>query len=111
MAAEPSAVIVGCCGLVCSNCGAYTRGRCQGCHSDKPMFARCPVKACVKFRQYSTCADCSVYHDLKQCGKLHNFISRIIGFLFRSNRIGNLQLIRRIGLEMFKVHKAADKKK
>lgn len=100
-------VIVACCGLVCSNCGAYKRDKCKGCHSDKPLFASCPVKACATFRQFSTCAECTPYHDLTQCGKLHNYISRLFGWVFGTNRIGNLCRIREIGLEAFKAEKQA----
>ena len=105
MAGESSSVIVACCGLVCSDCGAYRRGRCQGCHTDKPMYRHCTVKACVQFRQYTTCADCTPYRDLTQCGKLHNFISRIFSWLFGTDRIGNLYRIREVGLEAFREEK------
>lgn len=107
MAGDAPDIIVGCCGLVCSNCGAHRKGRCQGCHSDKPMFRNCPVKTCVKFRGFATCAECSAYPDLTQCGKLHNFISRLMGWIFRSDRIGNLNRIRQEGLEAFKAERPA----
>jgi hypothetical protein len=102
MAGDAPTVVVACCGLVCSDCGAYRKGRCQGCHGEKPMFRNCPVKACVKFRSFATCADCTAYPDLTQCGKLHNFISRIFAWIFRSDRVGNLNRIRQLGLEPFK---------
>jgi len=30
-------VVVAHCGLVCSKCGAFKNGKCEGCHSEKPM--------------------------------------------------------------------------
>ncbi|HUV66015.1 MAG TPA: DUF3795 domain-containing protein [Sedimentisphaerales bacterium] len=102
MAEVSSGKIVAYCGLVCSECGAFRKHKCQGCHSEKPMFRNCPVKKCAAGRNYSTCAECGDFEDLKGCGKLNNFVSKIMGFVFRTNRIGNLRRIREIGLEQFK---------
>lgn len=92
-----------CCGLICSQCGAFTRGRCKGCHSPKPMHSRCLVKKCVIEKGYQSCADCSDFTDLRNCKKLNNFVSMLFGFIFRSNRIANLLEIRRSGLEKFRI--------
>ena len=89
------------CGLVCSSCGMFVKGKCGGCHSEKPMFARCPVKACCLEREIPTCAECADFEDLKQCRKLNNPIAKIFAFIFRSNRIGNLTRIREVGVEQF----------
>ncbi len=102
MAESSSGKIVAYCGLVCSECGAYKKLKCQGCHSDRPMFTNCPVKKCAVSRTYSTCAECRDFEDLKGCRKLNNIVSKIMGFVFRTNRIGNLRRIREIGLERFK---------
>ena len=95
-------VIVARCGLVCSNCGAFKTGRCKGCHSEKPMFGSCPVRACTIENQWTTCADCTRHVDLKQCKKLNSFVARLFGLIFRSDRIGGLNRIRDIGLDEFK---------
>ncbi|UCD00032.1 MAG: DUF3795 domain-containing protein [Phycisphaerales bacterium] len=102
MAKSGSGKIVAYCGLVCSECGAFRKLKCQGCHSERPMFKNCPVKKCAMGRNYSTCAECEDFEDLKGCRKLNNFISKITGFIFRTNRTGNLCRIREIGLEKFK---------
>ena len=102
MSGNESEKIIAYCGLVCSECGAYKKQKCQGCHSEKPMFKNCPVKKCALENCFSTCADCVEFEDLKQCKKLNNFISKIIGFIFRSDRIGNLNKIREDGLDVFK---------
>ena len=94
--------IIAYCGLVCSDCGAYKKHKCQGCHSEKPMFKNCPVKKCAIENSFSTCADCVEFEDLKQCKKLNSFISKIFGLIFRSDRIGNLNKIREKGLDTFK---------
>jgi len=99
---DPTEVVLAYCGLVCSGCGAYRKGRCKGCHSDKPMNAGCKVKPCAMEKNCTTCADCGDFTDLKECRKLNNFISKIFGLIFRSDRIGNLCRIREIGIEKFK---------
>jgi len=90
------------CGLVCSGCGAFTRGRCKGCHSPKPMHSRCPVKRCATEKSISSCADCTAFPDLHDCKKLNNFVSKVFGFIFRSDRIGNLNKIRDVGIDEFR---------
>ena len=94
--------VIACCGLICSQCGAYVKQKCLGCHSDKPMFKNCPVKKCVIERNYVTCADCTEYTDIKLCKKLNSFVSKIFGWIFKSDRIGNCNKIRANGMEAFK---------
>ncbi len=102
MAEGTDGKIVAYCGLVCSDCGAFKKLKCHGCHSDKPMFGNCPVRKCAVDGNYGTCAECREFEDLKRCRKLNNFVSKLMGFVFRTDRIGNLKRIREIGLEKFK---------
>ncbi len=94
--------IIAYCGLVCSECGQFKRQKCQGCHSEQPMYKGCRVKKCAMDKGISTCADCVEFSDLKRCGKLNNFISKIFGLIFRTDRLGNLECIRGCGLEKFR---------
>lgn len=89
--------IVAYCGLVCSDCGMYKKGRCQGCHSDKPMMKNCTVKKCAAEKHYKNCADCCEFENLADCKKLNNFISKTFAFIFRTDRLGNLNKIREAG--------------
>ncbi len=98
--------IIACCGLVCSECGAFKKQRCEGCHSEKPMNIGCKVKPCVTERNCTTCAECGDFENLKDCKKLNNFISKIFGLIFRSDRIGNLNQIRQTGLDKFIAEKS-----
>jgi hypothetical protein len=100
--------IIAHCGLICSDCHVFKKEKCKGCHSDKPMFASCPVKKCNNLKTYKTCADCKEFEDLKKCKKLNSFISKIIGFFTRSNRIRNLYSIRTNGLEKFVEQKKSE---
>jgi len=94
-------VIIAYCGLLCSDCGMFRKNRCLGCHSEKPKFRNCPVKKCAISHNYSTCAQCSDFENLRQCKKLNNIISKVFGFIFGANRIGNLNRIREVGLGKF----------
>jgi len=110
MTEQTDEMIVAYCGLVCSNCGAYRKGRCQGCHSDKPMNRNCTMKACARKREYTTCADCTDHTNLKDCKKLNNLFSKFFGFIFRTDRFGNLERIREAGLEQLKTEKRKEGK-
>jgi hypothetical protein len=101
MEARNTGVELAFCGLVCSTCGAFTRGKCKGCHSPKPMHSRCLVKKCAMAKGIGSCAECSDFANLHDCKKLNNFISKMFGFVFHSDRIGNLETIRDIGCSQF----------
>lgn len=101
MSEETGKVVLAYCGLLCSKCGAFLKGRCKGCHGEKPMSVNCKIKPCVSEKGYKTCAECDSFTNLKDCKKLNNLISKIFGFIFRSDRIGNLNCVRRIGLDKF----------
>jgi hypothetical protein len=111
MSDAASEIMVARCGLVCSACGAFTRGRCEGCAGERHMFRCCPVRACTIERGYTTCADCTEFADLKGCRKLNSFISKIFRMIFRTNRIGNLVQIRAGGLDAFKDERRASGRK
>ena len=98
-------VIVAYCGLKCSDCGAYKKGRCKGCHSEKPMNKNCKIKVCTIEKNILTCAECTEFTDLKDCKKLNNFISKIFALIFKSDRLGKLNHIKEIGLENYKQEK------
>ena len=95
-------VIIAHCGLVCTRCGMFLKGRCQGCHSERPMNRNCKMKECSLSRGYSTCAECTDFKVLKDCKKLNNIVSKFFEFIFRTDRFGNLETIREIGLEEFR---------
>ena len=98
------------CGLCCTNCGMFKKGKCRGCHSDRPMNRKCKIKACAMVRGFKTCAECPDYQNLKECKKLHNLVSIFFGFIFRTDRVGNLNTIREIGIEKFTEKMRADAK-
>ena len=106
MSEQTEAIVIAYCGLICSDCGAYKKNRCKGCHSEKPMNRNCKIKKCNIENNYVTCADCKEFDDLKKCRKLNNVISKVFSFIFRTNRIRNLNSIREVGIDQFKAEKS-----
>jgi hypothetical protein len=89
--------LVASCGLYCGACGAYRRGRCRGCRVG-PRFACCPVRKCCNENGYATCADCKQFPNPRDCKKFNNFVSKLFGLLFRSDRRACIMQIRQYGL-------------
>ena len=102
MSEEQKEIVIAYCGLICSQCGAFKKQRCLGCHSDRPMNRRCKVKKCAMEKGITTCGQCDQFDDLKDCVKLNNFTSKFFGLIFKSDRIGNLNRIRQHGMEQFR---------
>ena len=96
---DQNEILVAHCGLVCSDCGAFKKGKCPGCLSEKPLNRNCKIKACNYENGYRTCADCREFERFEDCGKLNNFISKIFKLVFRSDRMGQLYNIRESGLK------------
>jgi hypothetical protein len=101
--------LVAFCGLYCGACGAYLKDRCPGCH-DNEKASWCKVRTCCTETGYSSCADCTEFDDPKDCRKFHNFISRTIGFVLRSDRPACIAQIRRKGLEGHAENMASNKR-
>ena len=91
-------VLVAYCGLYCGACKAYLKNRCPGCH-DNVRASWCKVRSCCMERGMDTCADCDEYPDPMACSSYNTFMSRVFGFLFRSDRAACIRQIREVGLE------------
>ena len=88
------------CGLYCGACGKYLKEKCPGCH-DNVKAGWCGVRTCCMEHGYASCSDCTLVEDITVCGKLNNFISKLFGLLFRSDRLACLAAIRVRGYEDF----------
>jgi len=94
---------VAACGLFCTNCGSFKKGRCQGCQV-KPCFASCPVRACCESKGILNCSDCGDFKieaELRDCKKLNNFIAKAFSLVFGSNRPAALALLREKGRDAY----------
>ena len=94
--ADPA--LVAACGLYCGACGAYLRGKCPGCRENHKA-TWCKVRSCCQDNHYASCADCAEIQEPQNCRKFNNFIAKIFGFIFRSNRAACIRQIRLIGIE------------
>lgn len=88
------------CGLYCGACKAYVSSRCPGCRKNG-RAKWCKLRSCAIQAGYATCADCVQHTDPRRCAKYHNWISRVFGFVFRSNRAACIDRIREVGRESF----------
>jgi hypothetical protein len=101
--------LVAYCGLYCGACRAYLKERCPGCH-ENAKATWCKLRACCIERGYKSCADCADFADPMQCGKYNNFISKVVGFLLRSNRAACIGQIKKLGVQGHADAMAAAKK-
>ena len=89
--------LVAYCGLYCGACGAYRRGRCPGCHENEKA-TWCKVRTCCRENGYASCAECKTVGDPAECRKFNNVISKLIGFVLRSDRRACILQIREQGV-------------
>lgn len=93
--------MIAACGLYCGACKQYLNSSCLGC-TDNVKATWCKVRACVIENGYRTCADCTIT-PLKECKKYNSFISKVFGFVFRSDRAACIDRIKMVGREAFAV--------
>jgi hypothetical protein len=95
------------CGLYCGACGSYLKGKCAGC-KENIKASWCKVRECCIENEYLSCADCQK-EELMECRKYNNFISKIFGFVFRSDRAACIKQIKETGYEGFALEMATNK--
>jgi hypothetical protein len=98
--------LVAFCGLYCGACKAYLGEKCAGCR-ESAKRSWCKVRACCLERGFASCADCGEFPDPARCGKFNNFMSKLFGLLFRSDRRACILRLREMGREAFAAEMAA----
>lgn len=73
----------------------FKKDKCRGCKDKRAINKNCQIEKCVKSHSFETCAECGEFKDLKECKKLNNIISKIFGFVFKTDRIANLEKLRK----------------
>jgi hypothetical protein len=87
------------CGLYCGACRRYLKGKCPGCGgNDKASW--CKVRSCNLEHGYTTCAECTL-KPIDDCREYNNFIAKLFGVIFRSNRKACIERIRAVGPAAF----------
>ncbi len=89
--------LVAYCGLYCGACGAYLKGRCPGCH-ENAKATWCAVRSCCIEHKFLSCAQCVEFPNVMDCKKFNNFMSKLFGFLFRSDRGACVAQIKQLGV-------------
>ena len=97
---EPSTELIAYCGLYCGSCKAFVKGRCPGCAKNEKA-TWCKVRQCCKEKGFAHCAACDTFSDPSLCKANNNFISKLFGFIFGTDRIASLREIRRLGGERY----------
>ena len=98
--------LVAFCGLYCGECGKFKNQKCPGCAGNEKA-TWCGIRRCNLEHKYTSCADCQEFSDPMACGKYNNFISRVIGFVLRSNRAGGIERIKAVGREKYAAEMAS----
>ncbi len=94
--------VISYCGLYCSNCPKFIKGKCLGCQKNNKA-SWCKIRTCNIEKNYKSCADCTD-SDAKHCKKFDNPISKIFAFIFNSDREAGIQLIKDEGYDGFQVY-------
>ena len=98
--------LIAACGLYCPACGVHRKGRCAGC-ADNVKATWCKLRSCCAGKHIANCAGCGEHSEPRECRKFHNWISRVIGFILRSDRRACIMRIREAGPEAFAAEMAA----
>jgi len=96
------------CGLYCAACGRFQKGSCLGCQKNEKA-SWCQIRSCNLANKYQSCANCKEFSNPMECKKYNNFISKVFGFVFRSNRAACIAMIKEKGYEDFAVYMAEHK--
>ncbi len=88
------------CGLYCGACSRFLKEKCRGC-PDNEKASWCGVRTCCIEKQIGSCADCKDFANVKDCKTYNTFMSRIFGFIFRTDRSAGIDRIRQIGYDEF----------
>ncbi len=91
------------CGLFCTDCGAFKKGRCKGCQIQAGS-SKCPVRRCVVAKGISLCSECDEFRaprSFRECRKVNSFVARVISLFTGSDRPGALAVLRDEGKEAY----------
>jgi hypothetical protein len=93
-----SAELVACCGLYCAACRSYLKGKCIGCHENSKA-TWCKVRSCCAEKHVKSCAECDEFQNPRKCRKFNNFMSKLFGLVFKSDRAACITQIKQLGLD------------
>lgn len=88
------------CGLYCGACRSYISSKCPGC-ADNAKATWCKIRSCCMENNYQSCANCKQFANPMDCKKFNNFISKVFGLIFRSDRAACIAKIKQDGPSAF----------
>ena len=100
---ETNLQLISYCGLYCGACSSYKKDKCPGC-AGNVKASWCKVRNCNIQKGLGSCAECDEFSDAKDCVKFNNFISKVFGLLFNSDRQKGIEFIKSEGREAFAAH-------
>lgn len=95
---ESNKQLIAACGLYCGACRKYLEEKCPGCRQFEKA-AWCKIRTCAYGQGFDSCAACS--KDVCGCKTYSNFMAKVMGFLFRSDRPACIRYIREHGEQAF----------
>jgi len=101
--------LVAYCGLYCGACRRYLSDKCSGCR-ENVKATWCKVRSCCAENGYASCADCKTVQDPADCGKFNNVISKVVGFVLRSDRRACILQIKEMGIAGHAENMASNKR-
>ena len=87
------------CGLYCAACKKYLNGKCPGCQENEKA-SWCKIRKCNIENNFKSCADCTLI-QLEDCKIYNNFIGKVFGFVFNSDRAACINYIKVNGYQAF----------
>lgn len=96
------------CGLYCGSCRSYLKESCLGCAENKKA-SWCKVRSCNIEHGNASCADCKEFTNAMECKKYNNFMAKLFGMVFRSDRNACINMIKSKGYENFAIYMAENK--
>ncbi len=96
------------CGLYCGACPRFLKEKCNGCKENKKA-SWCKLRTCCLDKNIASCADCDDFTDVMVCKKYNNFMAKIFGFIFNSNRSACIAKIKDVGYDEFALQMTSDK--
>ncbi len=94
---EVNPELVAYCGLYCGACKSHLNGKCAGCHENSKA-TWCTVRSCCMEKRIGSCAECTEFADPNACKKYNNFMSKLFGVVFRSDRAACIAQIKQLDL-------------
>ncbi|MBN1144937.1 MAG: DUF3795 domain-containing protein [Bacteroidales bacterium] len=96
------------CGLYCGACRNYLKGKCPGCAGNMKA-AWCTIRKCCLENDLKSCADCNLM-SLDNCKKFNNFVGKVFGIIFNSDRAACIAAIKGKGYDTFAAEMAHSRK-